>query len=199
MNRDAVGLYGHAVVATPSGHKLLRVTQFLFTIPPKLDILTGFDLSHEEPSLFSCFVNMVYFSGLLRNTSMPQDTTLSNRATNPFTYYLPRLPTTYTLGPIHTRSSVTSIKFGRNISMSVEGVRSQIMDETAQVAPGKPVRLETVVDHGPYALRVSPELIRSGFYQRLNDLQGRRRSFWTGAAWHTYDSSLLWIHRNNNF
>ncbi|CEJ57939.1 hypothetical protein PMG11_06614 [Penicillium brasilianum] len=192
MNRDAVGPSGHAVVATPSGHKLLQVKRFLFTIPPKLDVLTGFDLSHQETSLFSGFENMAYFSGLLRNMSIPQDTTLSNRATNPFTYYLPRLPTTYTLGPIHARSSLTSVKFGSNISMSVEQVRSQVMDETGQVAPGKPVRFEKVVNHGRYALRVSPELIRSGFYRRLNNLQGRRRSFWTGAAWHTHDSSLLW-------
>jgi hypothetical protein len=47
MERDNLGSYGHAIVATPSGHKLLRVKQFLFTIPPKPDILTGFDLDDE--------------------------------------------------------------------------------------------------------------------------------------------------------
>ncbi|KAJ5371521.1 uncharacterized protein N7496_007613 [Penicillium cataractarum] len=192
MDRDAPGPYGHAIIATPSGHKLVRVKQFLFTLPPTLDVLTGFDLDHEETLSFSCFERMDYFSGLLRNTPIPQNATFSNKATNPDTYYLPRLPTTYTLGPTNAQSSLTNVKFGSNISMSVEQVQSQIIDETGQVIPGKPARFEAFVNHGPYALRVSPELIRSGFYQRLNNLQGRRRSFWTGAAWHTHDSSLLW-------
>lgn len=192
MDRHALGPYGHAVVGTPSGRKLLRVKQFLFTLPPTLDVLTGFDLNHEETSLFSCFEHMDYFSGLLRNTPIPQNTTFSNKATNPDTYLLPRLPTTYTLGPTHSQSSLTSVKFGSNISMSVEQVQSQIINETGQVVPGKPAKFDAFVNHGPYALRVSPELIRNRFYQRLNNLQGHRRSFWTGAAWHTHDSSLLW-------
>lgn len=125
---------------------------------------------------------MDYFSGLLQNMAIAHETTLSNRATNPFTLYLPRLPTIYTLGPTQAQSSLTSVKFGSNIPMSVELVQSQIMAETGRVIPGKPAQFKAFIHHGPYALRVSPELIRSGFYQDLNHLQGCRRSVWTGAA-----------------
>jgi hypothetical protein len=76
MDRDNPGSYAHAIVATPSGQKLLRVKQFLFTIPPKPDILTGFDLDNEEALLFSYFKHMDYFSGVLRNTPIAQKTTL---------------------------------------------------------------------------------------------------------------------------
>jgi hypothetical protein len=192
MERDNPGSYAHAIVATPSGQKLLRIKQFLFNIPPKPAILTGFDLDNEKTGLFSYFKHTDYFSGVLRNTPIAQKTTLSNRATNPFIFYLPRLPTTYMLGPIHTRSSLTGVKFGSNISKSAAQVQSQIIAETSRAIPGKHAQFEVLIDHGPYALRVSSELIRSGFYQSLNDRQGRRRSFWTGAAWHTHDSSLLW-------
>jgi hypothetical protein len=135
---------------------------------------------------------MDYFSGLLRNAPIAQKTTLSNRATNPFTFYLPRLPTTYTISPTDSKSSLTSVKFGSNISMSVEQVQKQILAETGQVIPGNNAQFNAFINHGPYALRVPSGLIRSGFYQNLNELQGLRRSFWTGAAWHTHDSSLLW-------
>lgn len=192
MDRDSLGPYVHAVVATPLGHKLLRVKQFLFTIPPKLEVLAGFDLDHEEIRLFSNFEHMDYFSGLLRQTPIAHETTLSNRAPNPATYYLPRLPTTYTLGPTHAQSSLTSVKFGSNISMSIEQIRSQIIAETSRVVSGNSGQFAAFINHGPYALRVTSDLIRGGFYQSLNDLQGRRHSFWTGAAWHTHDSSLLW-------
>lgn len=192
MERDNLGSYGHAIVDTPSGRKLLRVKQFISTIPPKPDLLAGFDLDNEETRLFSHFKHIDYFSGILRNTPIAQKTTLSNRATDPFTLYLPRLPATYTLGPTNVPSCLTSVKFGSNISMSVAQIQSQIIAETSRVIPGKHAEFEAFINHGPYALRVSSESIRSGFYQSLNDLQGRRRSFWTGAAWHTHDSSLLW-------
>jgi hypothetical protein len=34
--------------------------------------------------------------------------------------------------------------------------------------------------------------IKAGFYRKLYALQGRNRTFYTGAAFHTHDSSLLW-------
>lgn len=192
MERDSPGPYGHVIVATPSGHKLIRAKQFLFTIPPQLDSLSGFDLNHEETRLFSCFEHMDYFTGILQNTPIPNGTALSNRVANPSTLYLPRLPTTYTLGPTQAESSLTNVKFGSNISLTSEVVQNQILADAGRLLPGKSGEFRVFIKHGPYALRVSSELIRSGFYQDLNHLQDRRRSFWTGAAWHTHDSSLLW-------
>ena len=192
MARDSPGPYGHAIVATPSGHKLIRARQFLFTIPPQLDILTGFDLNHEGTRLFSCFEHMDYYTGLLENTPIRNKTALSNRVPNPSTLYLPLLPATYTLGPTEPESSLTNVKFGSNISLPTEAVLNQILSDAGRLLPGKSGEFRVFMKHGPYALRVSPELIRSGFCQDLNRLQGQRRSFWTGAAWHTHDSSLLW-------
>lgn len=41
-------------------------------------------------------------------------------------------------------------------------------------------------------MRMEAEAIRAGFYRRLGALQGYRDVWWTGAAWHTHDSGLLW-------
>lgn len=192
MERDSPGPYGHAIVATPSGHKLIRAKQFLFTIPPQLDSLTGFDLNHEETRLFSCFEHMHYFTDLLQNTPILNGKALSNRVANPSTLYLPRLPTTYTLGPTQAEPPLTNVKFGSNISLTIEAVQNQILTDVGRLLPGKSGEFRVFIKHEPYALRVSSELIRGGFYQDLNHLQGQRRSFWTGAAWHIHDSSLLW-------
>nr|BFF21828.1 hypothetical protein GCM10025730_53490 [Promicromonospora thailandica] len=39
---------------------------------------------------------------------------------------------------------------------------------------------------------MSAEAVRAGFYRRLGSLQGRNRTFYSGAAFHTHDSSLIW-------
>jgi len=46
--------------------------------------------------------------------------------------------------------------------------------------------------HNPFELTVSTQAISDGFYGRLEALQGRRQTWWTGAAWQAQDSSSLW-------
>jgi len=44
----------------------------------------------------------------------------------------------------------------------------------------------------PFELPVPTDAISAGFYAELKDLQGQRHTFYTGAAFHTHDSSLPW-------
>ena len=46
--------------------------------------------------------------------------------------------------------------------------------------------------HSPFLMHVTSDEIKNGFYSMLNGLQGYRKTFYTGAAFHTHDSSLLW-------
>lgn len=46
--------------------------------------------------------------------------------------------------------------------------------------------------HTPFELTVPKEAIAGGFYKDLYALQGQRHTWYTGAAFHTHDSSLLW-------
>jgi hypothetical protein len=46
--------------------------------------------------------------------------------------------------------------------------------------------------HTPDELRVPAKAIKDGFYKELDGLQGQRRTYYTGAAFHTHDSTLLW-------
>jgi hypothetical protein len=58
-------------------------------------------------------------------------------------------------------------------------------------APGAE-QLEDFKAHVPFELTVSADAIKGGFYSRLNALQAHRNTFWTGAAWQTQDSSIIW-------
>ena len=192
MARDLQGEYGSVVISTPSGNKLIQAKQFLFTIPPTIENLAVFDLDKAEADLFSQFQISQYYTGLLSNVSVARNTTIENRVASADNYHLPRLPTSYTLGTTFTPSRLADVKFGSNVSLSLQDVQSKILAEANRVVPGPTPQIVTLLDHSPFGLQVSAQAIRDGFYSRLYQLQGRRRTFWTGAAWHVHDSSLLW-------
>jgi hypothetical protein len=50
----------------------------------------------------------------------------------------------------------------------------------------------TFSNHSPYNMMVGGEATRNGFYKQLYALQGKRNTFWTGAAWRAHDSSSSW-------
>jgi len=58
-------------------------------------------------------------------------------------------------------------------------------------APG-PASFAAFSDHSPFEVAVSTDAIKGGFYQQVNALQGKHQTWWTGAAWQTEDSSLIW-------
>jgi hypothetical protein len=63
---------------------------------------------------------------------------------------------------------------------------------TAGSYPVELAGLEIFKAHVPFEMVVRPGDIANGFYRRLYGLQGRNGTFYTGAAFHTHDSSLLW-------
>ena len=58
------------------------------SIPPLLSKLTGFDLCATEKSLFGQFTSGAYYTGLLRNTGIPDDVVITAVADTP--YNLPK-------------------------------------------------------------------------------------------------------------
>jgi hypothetical protein len=63
---------------------------------------------------------------------------------------------------------------------------------TAGTLPTTTPEFAVFASHSPFELTVPAGAIEAGFYQKLYSLQGRHRTFFTGAAFHTHDSSLLW-------
>ncbi len=57
--------------------------------------------------------------------------------------------------------------------------------------PSEPV-FAVSSNHRPFELSVDADAVKDGFYRDLYSLQGKKRTWWTGAAWHTHDSSLIW-------
>ncbi|KAI0502856.1 FAD/NAD(P)-binding domain-containing protein [Xylaria bambusicola] len=182
------------------GLKLLSCSQIILAIPPELSNLAGWDLTEQEQDVFSSFISANgYWTGLVKNVGLNQTLTSLNGASNtPFN--IPVLPALYALSPVGIIDDVWSIKFGANMpTMLDDQVKSYVEREIQTI---QHVQNATVTQpewlifesHAPFHLQVSPEDIRGGFFKRLNALQGSLDGtmFYTGAAFHTHHSSLLW-------
>jgi len=193
-DRDASG-YANILVQTPSGLKIIRARKLLVTIPPKLDNLFGFDLDATEISLFGQFRNSGYYTGLLRGTGIPDNYAVTNIGQDT-AYHLPSLPGVYSISPSGI-PGLHQVKYGSPYQLSETAVKADILAgvkrlRTAGTLPTTTPEFAAFASHSPFELTVSTGAIKSGFYQKLYDLQGRNRTYYTGAAFHTHDSSLLW-------
>jgi beta-cyclopiazonate dehydrogenase len=180
----------------------------LVTIPPTLDNLAGFDLDSEEQLLFKQWSEVPYYVGVTTNTGLPDLTNFINIDTSsvgnlPLTPYLWRLETVgvpgyQTVKVIGEADSVKAqglvydavTKIGK--SLASLGLLSSYTGPAGDIfAP------DTWLPHSLLGLHVPTDSIRAGFYKRLYGLQGRHNTFWSGNAWATDYSPLLWAFTDN--
>ncbi|KAL3424063.1 flavin-containing superfamily Amine oxidase [Phlyctema vagabunda] len=182
-------------IKTNAGTVQANCEKVLVTIPPKLNNLNGFDLSPEELQLFGQFGNSGYYTGLIRNSGIPNNVSVQNHGDDT-PYNLTPLPGPYAFS--YTASpDLLDVKYGSNTSLSDDFVKADILQSLERIQlPGKDTsavpEFAAFASHTPFELTVSAEAISNGFYRDLYALQGQRGTYYTGAAFHTHDSSLLW-------
>ncbi|KAI1207431.1 uncharacterized protein F4807DRAFT_177693 [Annulohypoxylon truncatum] len=184
------------------GLQLLSCKQALLTIPPTLLNLGGWDLSAEEYAVFSQYVNANgYWTGLVTDVGLSQTTTYWNAAAaTPF--QIPVLPGLYVLTPVGVVDNVWAVKFGSNTAdLSDDLVQEYIQAQIRTLrsvnnvtTSAKEPKFLAFSSHTPFQLQVPPEAIWDGFFGNLTALQGGfgGRMFYSGAAFHTPYSALLW-------
>ncbi|KAF4545829.1 Amine oxidase [Lasiodiplodia theobromae] len=202
-SRDVSSPTGHSteiLIQTPTGQKLIQAKKLLITIPPTLANLEPFDIDANERALFSQFHYDYFWTGLLNQTGIPVNVSVSN--VDPSRqFWLPAMPAVYAFSVTHVPGLI-DWKYSAPTNLSVDSVKRETIAALDRIRDGGQLNFTTspdvepsfvaFADHSPYAMRVDPEAIKTGFYQMLYDLQGYNNVFWTGAAWHTHDSGLLW-------
>lgn len=179
----------------PEGPVTIRAGKIVITAPPLPGQLAAFSLDTTELALFSRFRQGNYYTGLVRLPGVPDSTNVANiGADTP--YNLPTLPAIYNLSPSSV-PGLFDVKFGSNDPLTDVRVCTTILEQLGRLQDAKtiPATQPTFADfssHTPYELRVSAADIADGFYSRLYGLQGRRNTYWNGAAFAAHDSSLIW-------
>jgi hypothetical protein len=191
------------IVKTPEGSKLIIAKKLVIAIPPKADILSPFDLDSQEKSVFGKWINGGYWVGIVKNSGFPDDTSITNAvAEGPYNF--PPLPQTYSFAPtgvpglqlttFGTEQTTTSIPM---TEAQVKAGITKAIKTLQKLNPGKfnvtgEPEFVDFRDHSPYTLQVKGEDIKAGFYDKLYELQGKRSTYYTGAAWVSEDSSRIW-------
>lgn len=192
-SRDTNGVT--LLTETPSGPVVIKANKLVITVPPLPGALAPFGLDGTELSLFSRFQHANYYASLLSLPGVSDALTVQNVA--PETpYNLPPLPATYALSATNI-PGLFAAWLGTPQTLCDSDAQAQIIGaiDRLQTAGTLPATQPSFVDfaaHTPCELTVSAEDIAGGFYSSLYGLQGRRNTFWNGAAFHVHDSSLLW-------
>lgn len=186
-------------VSTPQGRKIIKASQLIMAIPPKVNTLRPFlDLTHEEARVFRQFNNSYMWNGIVANSGIPINVGVENVDPNA-TFGIPPMPAAYAFSPSGV-SEVHAVWYGSIEPMSEEEVKANILASLSRVQhatqykspKGTKPEIVQFNDHSPYELTVSVDAIKNGFYNQANALQGQTNTWWTGAAWESHDSSAIW-------
>ncbi|KAI9367740.1 hypothetical protein BJX61DRAFT_537813 [Aspergillus egyptiacus] len=182
-------------VRTPSGTKVIEADKIIITIPPLLSNMQVFDLDSREESLFGQFIYSYYYATVLSLPGAPPGVQITNLGADT-PYNVAKLPGIYVMFPTPVENVVTAFFGGGYTNLTERQVSEVINDNVAQlrnagIGVGEPEIL-AYADHSPFELHVSGEAIAGGFYRDLYSLQGHRKTFYTGAAFHAHNSAALW-------
>lgn len=193
----------HLLVKSPSGLKLVRAKRLLITIPPTVANIRPLDLNTTETSILSQFGAYGYYTGILNNTGIPNNLSLNNAALDQ-PYGLPPLPATFTIGSAIGDQDPTPLKqvfYGTRLNeIETENqAKAHIVETVKKLQAANPQTFANTTPeweefhaHSPFNLQVGGRRIRDGFYSRFYGLQGKRNTWWAGAAWKAQDSTMVW-------
>lgn len=189
--------YHLLTVSTPNGKKLVKSRKLLITIPPTLDNMAAFDISETEHSVFKQWLWHNNYVAVLANTGLPDgQTILPADPTKPFGLPSPPFVQQYSFSGF---PGIYTVRVVGDSGLGPDAARKLIGDDLGRMAAAGSFpsanRNPTILafaNHNPLNPFVSSENAHNGFYKKLNALQGQRATWWTGQAWTSDYSSLLW-------
>lgn len=184
------------VVKTPMGSKLVQAPKLLITIPPTLGNMRPFNLNIEELQIFSQWTSMGYYTLVLNNTGLPDRYQWINANDSSATYHIPQQP---------GASEITSTRIpgvfyiwyrspSHMTRLAIEQAAIRAI-QNLQKAQNFTITNPNIIkfkSHTPFKLSVSAQAIQDGFYSDLYALQGKRSTWYTGAAFISHNGGVLW-------
>ncbi|KAJ7243562.1 hypothetical protein B0H12DRAFT_1130346 [Mycena haematopus] len=186
-------------VSTPDGAQTVHAKELVIAIPPTLSNLEslGLDLTANERTLSAQFNNSYYWDMVIAGTGIPNNISI---AAVDFAApdAIPAQPGLYGVNPAGV-DGLFQAYFGSPHYLSDAQVKAETVAALRRLVRANGWDNGTFApefvgfhNHAPFLLTVDVDAVRNGFYRRLNALQGVKNTWWTGAAWQTQDSSLIW-------
>lgn len=195
--RDSSGV--RVTIQTPEGRRVIQAKKLLISIPPLERNMEVFGLDRNERGIFSKFKATGWYVGLVKADGLPENFAYQN--TRPDTRWnVPQLPALYQMSPTFV-PGIYLVRYGSEGNMADALVKSDILrtfDRVRFAVIGKTsnslkkAELLSFASHYPFNLHVSAKEIDTGFYNKLDDLQGRKSTWYTGAAIISHATGALW-------
>ena len=190
----------------------ISARRLLFTIPPTAANTASFNLDDVETDVLNSFNYSVSYVGVVSHPSLPTNTSIVNTPAaaqgSNFAAVIPAFPYNTRFDNYANSSFYRVIVVGDQRSFAddeqarrtvtdgfdrlVESGVIHVDQKGSQRREGE-LKFHLFTSHGMVNAWVPREVLESGFIQRLNALQGRRSTWYTGAAWSVHISTSLWI------
>ncbi|EMF11871.1 amine oxidase, flavin-containing superfamily [Sphaerulina musiva SO2202] len=174
----------------------ITAKKLLIAIPPTPEKLQFLDLHDDEFSVFSKLNASHYWNSIVLNSGLPPNLTLTN-ISPAAPLAIPSVPGVYTINMTPFPGVVCPL-YGSDHALSDSDVQADILATIKRIRQGMNISVTTEPEfvefnsHNPFHFTVSPEEILGGFYDRMEALQGQRKTWFTGAAWSKPASSAIW-------
>ncbi|KAL8721829.1 MAG: hypothetical protein Q9225_001584 [Loekoesia sp. 1 TL-2023] len=183
------------VVKTPTGNKLIIAKQLLLGIQPLLDTMKPFGLDSKEQNTLSKLKGYPYYTGLVSNTGLSDDSWYTNVAANN-QYNVPSLPDFpfFKPTPIKGQFLYWYSALQPTLREQIESEATATINKLHAIAGTKALakpKFDAFANHSPFHIYASAEDIANGFYRDLYALQGYRNTWYIGAMF-VLGSSPLW-------
>ncbi|KAK0391541.1 hypothetical protein NLU13_1041 [Sarocladium strictum] len=213
-------LYSSTVVSTKRGEDGVKVTvrnaqgehvcisakRLLVSAQPTPETIQPLGLDAGERDVLGRFSFTTVYAGVLQHPSLVVPTAYSNRSPRPGSTEYMAWPTESQVGRIDWLGDTvdlfqfTAVGAEDDSSESIqsligESIQSMIEAGTVHHTNGS-LSFSKFADHGKMHPRVSEGDLKAGFIQDLMSLQGRKSTWWTGAAWSAGLSNVLWEYNN---
>ncbi|KAK8013655.1 FAD/NAD(P)-binding domain-containing protein [Apiospora marii] len=174
-------------VQTPEGPKLIKAKKVVFAAPPVLDNFQGWDLCAVEKSLFGHWHASGYYTGMLESAGIPADLTQLQNSGPGKPFRLPELPGPYVFTQVPA-ANVKQVYYADPDVVSAEAAQADILANLDRFKAANGIRTESkptwrvFSSHAPFNLMVSNEAIEDHFHEKVFGLQGKRNTYFNGAA-----------------
>ncbi|KAK8092877.1 hypothetical protein PG999_014464 [Apiospora kogelbergensis] len=168
----------------------IHAKRLLIAIEPTAANMAPFDLEPAESDVLNRLGYTTVYAGIVRHPALKVGTSYGNTLPG-------AAPADYTVYPLPAQVGrfdyldMTSDMFSFTATIE-DMVATGVANGSAQA----PVEFPVFADHGMMHSRVSAEELRAGFIQRQLSLQGRRSTWYTGAAFTSAFSTVLWEYNN---
>ncbi|KAK8067546.1 hypothetical protein PG996_006658 [Apiospora saccharicola] len=186
----------------------INAKRLLIAIEPTAANMAPFDLEDAERAVFAKLGYTTVYAGIVRHPSLKVGTSYGNT--------LPTAaPSNYTVYPLPAQVgrfdfldmtsdmfSFTAVGKDTDTPASMRALIGKTIEEMVSTgvvdAAGAKAEVEfpAFADHGMMHSRVSAEELRGGFIQQQLGLQGKRSTWYTGAAFTSAFSTVLWEYNN---